>query len=168
MNFITNHDENSWSGTEFERLGDAVEVFSVLTFTIPGMPLIYDGQEMGMNRRLRFFDKDTIPWDNNKWFQIYKKLIELKKGHSIFWNGIFGGSFKIFDMKGNKDVFVFYRENKKEKGLVMLNLSNNPVEFQLEDKSLKGSFTDYFTAKTYSIKGTFNLPAYGYLVLLKE
>jgi glycosidase len=168
MNFITNHDENSWSGTEFERLGDAVEVYSVLTFTVPGMPLIYNGQEMGMNRRLRFFDKDTIPWENNKWFQTYKKLVELKKGHSIFWNGTFGGSFKIIDMKSNKDVFVFYRENKNEKGLVLLNLSNKPVEFQLENKKLKGNFTDYFTSKTYSIKGAFNLPAYGYLVLLKE
>ena len=47
MRFTTNHDENSWNGTEFERLGDAASTFAALTFLIPGMPLIYSGQETG-------------------------------------------------------------------------------------------------------------------------
>ncbi|MEJ2506641.1 MAG: alpha-amylase family glycosyl hydrolase, partial [Ignavibacteriaceae bacterium] len=47
MEFTTNHDKNSWDGTVFERLGDAAEEFAVYTFMIPGMPLIYTGQEAG-------------------------------------------------------------------------------------------------------------------------
>ena len=62
MYFTSNHDENSWNGTEFERMGDAVSTFTVLTYVLPGMPLIYNGQEVGFNRRLEFFEKDNIDW----------------------------------------------------------------------------------------------------------
>ena len=61
MNMITNHDLNSWEGTEFERLGNLQGAFAVLMYTLPGMPLIYTGQEVGLNRAFEFFDKDTAP-----------------------------------------------------------------------------------------------------------
>ena len=64
LNCITNHDENSWNGTVFERYGKGVKAFAILDFTVPGMPLIYSGQEAGLNKKLRFFDKDTIPWND--------------------------------------------------------------------------------------------------------
>lgn len=50
MNFITNHDENSWNGSEYRRLGAAVPAMAALTFTLPGIPLIYSGQEVGNTR----------------------------------------------------------------------------------------------------------------------
>ncbi|NLZ95743.1 MAG: alpha-amylase, partial [Bacteroidales bacterium] len=62
MYFTSNHDENSWSGTEFERMGDAVTAFTALSYVLPGMPLIYNGQEVGFDRRLEFFEKDNIDW----------------------------------------------------------------------------------------------------------
>ena len=34
MMFTSNHDENSWAGTEFERMGDAARVMALLTFTL--------------------------------------------------------------------------------------------------------------------------------------
>jgi len=71
MQFITNHDENSWDGSEYERMGDAVKTFTVLTFTFPGIPLIYSGQESAMSKRLRFFDKDTIPWGTTRWRSLF-------------------------------------------------------------------------------------------------
>ena len=61
MNFVTNHDENSWNGTIEERMGSAAPAITVLSYTLPGMPLIYSGQEYGMNHRLKFFEKDQIP-----------------------------------------------------------------------------------------------------------
>ena len=57
MQFTSNHDENTWNGTVFERLGNAAESFAVFSFLIPDMPLIYSGQEAGLNKRLEFFDK---------------------------------------------------------------------------------------------------------------
>jgi glycosidase len=64
MNFITNHDENSWAGTEYERMGNYVKGFAALTYLMPGIPMIYTGQEAGLNKRLRFFEKDTISWSD--------------------------------------------------------------------------------------------------------
>ena len=60
MNFVTNHDENSWSGTVKERMGDASEILTTLVYAMPGMPLIYSGQEYDLNKRLRFFEKDRF------------------------------------------------------------------------------------------------------------
>lgn len=80
MLFTSNHDENSWNGTEFERMGEAAATFAVLTYMLPGMPLIYSGQEAGFNRRLRFFDKDTIAWDTTTDLSpLYRSLAALKR-----------------------------------------------------------------------------------------
>ena len=68
MNFITNHDENSWNGTINERMGDAQHAMAVLMTTIPGMPLLYSGQETGLDKRLRFFEKDTVEWNESRTF----------------------------------------------------------------------------------------------------
>ena len=63
MNFISNHDENSWAGTEQERMGDAVNLFAAFTYIVPGMPMIYTGQLSGNHHRLEFFEKDLIDTD---------------------------------------------------------------------------------------------------------
>jgi glycosidase len=170
MNFTSNHDENSWNGSEFERLGDAAEAFALLTFTVPGMPLIYSGQEIGLNKRLRFFDKDTIEWkENNKWTEVYKKFIELKKEHSVFWNGASGGTLKTIAVKGSKIVFAFERINNDEHAIVLLNFSDKEVEFKLKDQKLtEGRYSDYFNGQDAKIDGTLLLPPYGYKVLFDE
>ena len=63
MNFISNHDENSWNGTEQERMGDAVNLFAAFCYVVPGMPMIYTGQLSGNHHRLEFFEKDLIDKD---------------------------------------------------------------------------------------------------------
>ena len=60
MNMVTNHDLNSWEGTEFDRLGNLSDAFAVLSYTLPGMPLIYTGQETGMNRAFEFSGKASV------------------------------------------------------------------------------------------------------------
>jgi glycosidase len=72
MIFTTNHDENSWNGTTKERLGDAKNTFAALTYFLPGMPLIYSGQEAGLDKRLKFFDKDEIDWSDLSNAALYK------------------------------------------------------------------------------------------------
>ncbi len=80
MFFTSNHDENSWSGTEFERMGDAARSFAVLTYMLPGMPLMYSGQEVGLDHRLAFFEKDSINWDDDRGFSdFYSGLNRIKQ-----------------------------------------------------------------------------------------
>lgn len=88
MYFTTNHDENSWNGTVFERLGADHHNFFVLAATLPhGMPLVYSGQEAGLDKRLRFFDKDTISWgQRDGLYQFYHDLLHLKLGHPALVN----------------------------------------------------------------------------------
>lgn len=105
--FTSNHDENSWAGTEFERMGDAAEAMSVLTFTLPcGQPLIYTGQEMGLDKRFLFFEKDPVPaWEENVHTGFYKKMTGLRHRHSALAAGRDGGSFEVISTEDNTLVF---------------------------------------------------------------
>ncbi len=105
--FTSNHDENSWAGTEFERMGDAAKVMAVLTFTLPnGQPLIYTGQEMGLNHRFQFFEKDPAPaWEVNEFAQFYQELIKLRHEHPALRPGGKGGRFEVVSAEDSTLVF---------------------------------------------------------------
>ena len=105
--FTSNHDENSWAGTEFERMGDAAKVMAVLTFTLPnGQPLIYTGQEMGWNHRFQFFEKDPVPaWEVNEFAQFYQDLIKLRHEHPALRPGGKGGRFEVVSTEDSTLVF---------------------------------------------------------------
>lgn len=105
--FTSNHDENSWAGTEFERMGDAAKVMAVLTFTLPnGQPLIYTGQEMGLNHRFQFFEKDPVPaWEVNEFTQFYQNLIKLRHEHPALRPGGKGGRFEVVSAEDSTLVF---------------------------------------------------------------
>jgi cyclomaltodextrinase / maltogenic alpha-amylase / neopullulanase len=146
MRFISNHDENSWNGTEFERLGEAVRVFTILMFTLPGMPLIYSGQEAGSNKRLKFFDKDTIHWEDLPLMDFYAKLIRLKKENMSLHNGTSGGKKIKIRLNGPKEIYAFIRRKENNEVFVIANLSSNKAEAVLEEKMISGDFREYFTA----------------------
>lgn len=105
--FTSNHDENSWAGTEFERMGDAAGAMAVLTFTLPsGQPLIYTGQEMGWNKRFEFFEKDPIPaWEENSYTDFYKELVNLRHVHPALAAGRDGGNFEVVSVQDSTLVF---------------------------------------------------------------
>ena len=106
--FTSNHDENSWAGTEFERMGDAAKLMAVLTFTLPsGQPLIYTGQEMGWNKRFEFFEKDPIPaWEKNEYFDFYKWLIDIRHNNPALAAGDKGGKFEVVSTEDSTLVFT--------------------------------------------------------------
>ncbi len=149
LNFITNHDENSWNGSEFERMGDAVKTFAALTFVMPGMPLIYSGQEVGLNKRLKFFEKEEINWkDSLGLTPFYKKLTELKRTSSVLATGNKGAD--IFRIKSSDDtnVFAFTRTNATEKLLSIFNLSGKELKILLEGEDYVDSFIDCISGET--------------------
>ena len=126
--FTSNHDENSWAGTEFERLGNAWQVMEVLNFTLPQtQPLIYTGQEIGLSRRLEFFEKDAITyWSANEYTEFYKYLIDLKHANPALDAGERGGKMKYLNGMP-ADVLGFTRAVPGNKVTVLANLSANPV-----------------------------------------
>lgn len=149
MNMITNHDLNSWEGTEFERLGNLQSAFAVLSYTLPGMPLIYTGQETGMNRAFEFFKKDKAPEfePRNEYFTFYQKLNDLKHNQPALLAGNKGGEMVRYGTV-SPDLYVFSREAEGKPVYVFLNLGaeEQPVEFTGETPSAEG-LVNYFTGE---------------------
>lgn len=169
MYFTSNHDENSWNGSALERLGDAFKVFTVFDYTIPGMPLTYNGQEAGNDKRLRFFEKDTINWDKLPYAPFYTKLNHLKKENPVLENGKAGGKLIPLSKGINDNIFAFYREKEGKQLVVILNLSDKPQEFTLNNEHIKGKYHNIFDNHDIDIHNNwiFKLPAWGYIILEK-
>lgn len=170
MTFTDNHDKNSWEGNQFSNFGPGLEICMVLSSTINGMPLIYSGQEAGLDRSLQFFDKDPIVWKKHKFADIYSKLFDLKHKNQALWNGNWGGVMvRVYNDKP-EHVISFYREMNKNKVLTILNFSKDPVKVTLKTNHLEDTYNELFTNKIYKLTGndTFDLPAWGYIVLAKN
>ena len=134
MLFTSNHDENSWNGTEFERMKDAAKTFAAFTFVMPGMPLIYTGQEAGFNKRIRFFERDTVKFPVNEFAPFYQQLVSLKKDNSALWNGEKGA--KLVKITSSvPEVYAFIRQNDNDKVLAVFNLSPKKQKVTLEAKA---------------------------------
>ncbi len=140
MQFTSNHDENSWNGTVFERLGDAAETFAVLSAMVPGMPLVYSGQEAGLDRRLAFFEKDVIEWREHAFFDLYKTLLNLNQTNKALWNGDFGGEMVRVKSGNDNAIFAFTREKDGDKTLAVFNLTGKPQTAALKGESLTGQY----------------------------
>ncbi len=169
MRFTSNHDENSWNGTVFERLGDGVEAFAVLATTVKGLPLIYSGQEAGLNERLAFFEKDTIQWKVHKLTDVYTTLLHLKKSNRALHNGNRGGVMQRIHTSEDEAIYAFIRESGSAKVVVILNLTDTRQEFVLEGETFAGEYTDVFrkTSQTLSTEQELTLRAWDYLVLAR-
>ena len=148
MNFTSNHDENSWNGTEYERMGDAVEVFAAMTFAIPGMPLIYNGQEYDLNKRLRFFEKDTIPHTVGKMGAIYEKLGKLKVENEALHGGKNAASYTRIVTSDDISILAFERSKNGKKVIFVANLTKQPKQFTLPTD---GEFTDYMSGQKITL-----------------
>jgi glycosidase len=163
--FTTNHDENSWNGTEFEKYGDAYKAFAVLTQTMyQSVPLIYSGQEVPNKKRLKFFIKDPIEWGTKfEMAPFYKTLLSLRKGNVAL---AADASYKKLLTANDVAIFAYLREKQGRKVAVILNLSNQPQRFTIKDKSVYGNAINVFSKKKESISSThvYDMEPWGYVV----
>ena len=127
--FTSNHDENSWAGSEFERMGDAARVMEVLCFTLPkGQPLVYTGQEIGLTRRLEFFEKDPImDWSSNEYTSFIRDLVAFRHAHPCLAAGEKGAPAEMIDDVPD-GVLAFTRKDGKDSVTVYANLTAAPAE----------------------------------------
>lgn len=169
MVFMDNHDENSWNGTINSRMGVAQNAFAIFIFTTQGVPLLYNGQEVCLNKSLKFFVRDTIKWDTCSLTGFYRDLIKLKKANKALWNGEFGGKMEIIKTNKTKQVFAYYREKDENRIVVFLNLSKKPVALKPDLKSVNGSYSEYSTGLKVSLpfSDSLRLEPWGYKVLVK-
>lgn len=128
MYFTSNHDENSWNGTEFERMGEAAKSFAVLTYMLPGIPLVYSGQEVGLNRRLEFFEKDIIEWEDKGGFSdFYKELNRFKRKNKALLAQERDGEMMEISNDCPESIWSFRRVNNENEVVCVFNFSNDTI-----------------------------------------
>jgi glycosidase len=162
LNMINNHDENAWAGTVKERYGEGERAFAVFSFLAYGTPMIYSGQEIGLDKRLKFFEKDPIKWeDTGEYFTFYQKLNQLKADNAALWNGEFGGApVKLED--GNEHVFSFRRDKDSNTVFGFINMSSKEQTITVNNAG-QTTFKDVFTGRTLS-SGKISLAPWEYVV----
>jgi alpha-amylase len=163
--FTSNHDENSWNGTEYEKYGDAAQLFAVFSCTWNGIPLIYSGQELPNKKRLKFFEKDQIDWTENiELHTFYKTLLTLKSNNRSLRAGDPDVLTQIISHPDDHRVFAYLRKHKSAQVLVILNCCGEGLDFEV--KGVKGVFTNVFGRDdiNFEINKSVYLNAWGYLV----
>ncbi len=143
--FTTNHDENSWNGTEYEKYGVIAKPMAVFSATWNGIPLLYSGQELPNMKRLEFFEKDVIKWTNNyQMADFYKTLLNLKASNPALRGGDPNVTTYLLNTTANDKILAYLRRNGNDEVLVVLNMSKEPVNFSIVDENLSGTFKNVF------------------------
>lgn len=166
VNFISNHDENSWNGTVKESYGAADHIFMAMNFTLPGMPLIYSGQEYDLNKRLRFFEKDSFPKVAGKTMELLQQLGALKNNHRALAAGTSAGSYKRINTTRDNQILAFEREKEGDTLVVVANLSKDYAQFTMP---YAGSFKRYqdFKSKLLSPSYQYDMKPWEFWILIK-
>ncbi|MDQ2863701.1 MAG: alpha-glucosidase C-terminal domain-containing protein, partial [Bacteroidota bacterium] len=166
--FTSNHDENSWNGTEYEKYGDAVQLLAVFSCTWNGIPMLYSGQEMPNKKRLKFFEKDAIEWDGKfELHNFYKTLLLLHCSNKSLRAGDLNILTNIISHPNDYQVFAYARKKGDDQVLVILNFSSSEMNFQV--KGVNGLFRNVFGGRdiNFDVEDNVFLNAWGFLVFEK-
>ena len=166
--FTTNHDENSWNGSEYEKYGEAAKALAVFSCTWKGVPLVYSGQELPNKKRLEFFEKDAIKWTGTFELQdFYKTLLNLRSAHPALHSDAEVTRLRTSD---DGSVLAYLRKSGAREVLVLLNLSaKNNLRFELNSDAVKGNFKNVFSgaANDFTSEKNFEMQAWEFLVYEK-
>jgi len=163
MNFTSSHDVNSWDGPEARRYGPNVRPMAVLAALLPGIPLVYSGQEAASTRQLRFFDKDTIRWNGYPLNAFYAVLLHLKQTSPALRNGDACARFTVLPTP-HPACFAFERASADNKARVWtaINLGEQPQRLVRPKELRTDAFADVGSPVTDSLV---TVPAHGYRVM---
>ncbi len=169
MLFTSNHDENTWNGTEYEKYGDMAAPLAVFNCTWNAIPLLYTAQELPLHKRLPFFDKDEICWNGKpRLHDFYKTLLQLRKQHPALQVGEAAKPL-LLNTTDNERALAFIRKAEEKELLVIVNFTGNDVSLQLPGAQIQGKFTNVFTQQPVTVNGSFSaqLKGWDYLVLVR-
>ena len=151
MAYTSNHDTNSWEGTDQETYGPALPAMMALTFAADAMPLIYNGQEAGNPKRLKFFERDPIEWRDHPNGALLKRLIAFKKANPALGNGQYGGPMIKVGNSVPTKVFSFVRSKGGNKVLALFNFSETSESVGFVDDLPVGEYVDFDSGERVSI-----------------
>ena len=149
MTFTSNHDENSWSGSEFSRFGASLEPMAALTFLLPNsLPLIYTGQEFGYDHSFSFFERDAMPqMEANSYTDFYTKLCSIYHNHKALRSADEGAELIEIINNAPDCLLTFVRECDVDRVVVIANLSPYTVFGDFNTGIYAGEYTDAMTGQ---------------------
>lgn len=161
VRYTTNHDVNSSDGTPLDLFGGrkgSMAAF-VVTACMKGVPMIYNGQEVGTPFRIIFpFTGAKINWTLNPGIMAeYKKILLFRSTSAAMRRGQLS-SF------GNADVVAFTKELTGDKVLVVSNLRNTVINFPLPATLQNTTWTDAMTGQSITLTTQLVLQPYDYLI----
>lgn len=125
LNFMDNHDKNSYEHTIMEAYGaEPMETMFSFLYMIPGVPMIYTGDEIGLDHAIAFMEKDAVDWESSEYDYraLLSELGQIKSGNPALYNGNYGGQINYYDLD-NKNILCFYREKDGNTVKCLFNLS---------------------------------------------
>ena len=168
--FTSNHDENSWNGTEYEKYGEAAQMLAVFSCLWPGIPLIYSGQELPNLRRLKFFDKDQIDWNGQPALHdFYSTLLGLKQSHPALNSS--SGARPSWIANNNEDhIMSFKRQEGSAAMIAVLNFAGHAHDVHLSCEQCGGVYRELFFGGEHRFEeGTlFGVAPWGYKIFVKQ
>ncbi|WP_035646292.1 alpha-amylase family glycosyl hydrolase [Flavobacterium sp. ASV13] len=161
VRYTSNHDVNLAEGTPYELFGGkqgSIATFVVAAY-LKSVPMIYNGQEVGYNKRINYFAKTPIDWSTADASVLaeYKKIIAFRNSSSAIKKGTYTGY-------SNDAVSAFTMVNESEKVLVLSNLTSSAVKY-LVSPALKATWKDAFTGASVTLGSDITLQPFQYLVL---
>lgn len=169
--FTSNHDENTWNGTEYEKYGDLALPLAVFSVTWNGVPLIYNGQELPLkSKRLEFFEKDPIPWTGDNLLQdFYQTLLTLKSTKPSLRGGDPSATTDYIHLENAHQILAYLRKKGDDEVLTFLNFSKKHQFITIHDSRVSGSYNNVFegSRQNFSESPTLELKVGGFAVFEK-
>lgn len=164
VRYITNHDVNSSDGTPLDLFGgnSGSMVAFVVAAYMKGVPMIYNGQEVGTPYKLTFpFTGTVINWTLNPGMVAeYKKIIAFRNATTAIRRG-------TLVSYSNADVCAFTKTSGTQTAFIICNLRNSSINFALPAAVANSTWSDGFTGNPVSLTSQVTLTPYSYLVLKK-
>lgn len=122
------YENNRLSKPNYENGVKMLKMASLLQFTLPGVPSIYYGDEIGMQGMKDPFNRACMDWDNQneELHQWYKRLGEIRNAYSVFADGEF---CPVYFKNG---VVAYERRTKNNTVLTVVNVNEQVQTFNLD------------------------------------
>ena len=169
MTYITNHDLNAFNQSEFKRYPGNVMPLTVLSYTVFDLPLIYNGQEIGLDKSMSFSDDVVVDWDviNKRYVELHRKLCLLKHSQPSLGDGAGRGKIKFYET-ADKNLLVFSRVKGGNEVLVALNLGDYAVQCRFVKDAPQGYYLNWMDENVIKPSDTgFPLEEHGYAIFVK-
>lgn len=163
MYFTTDHDETSWDHTPiylFKGIQGSEAAFTVMCL-LGGVPLVYNGQEVGDTAKLEIFHKIPINWNENPDLNtFYKTILKLYNQNQVFRTGALGDLSLC-----TPDMIIYSRTSGSQKYLVLVNTRDKHAFFQLPEAMQKSSVKDELSGQNVNLSGTVTFNPFEYHVV---